>query len=336
MRHSILFIALLCFLMTGCDSRSEEGKVCAIDSDCAAELWCNVTSKTCAPVDCEGSTCDMPDGVGESSISSSNDELKELQDEVAQLQEEVEELQAGGGTGTGETACDPYGDPERWVWNLTNFKLGTAGIPGEGFDLDNSTDTCAPITGAGFPDCEGGIDNGIAGLAKLVNPLLEQALPSVSIVYSPLCGMLLFPETDPAESSFSPLSLSTKHHTTNIVMDSTSLEAQSTGSWVILIPLPFGEGSILRVVMTDVKLVSTLQEDGTLMTALAGGWVSEAALTDALSGFTADDLDGTPPDTALGIVMQLADRDTDGDGNMDSLSLGLRIEAVLEPTSEVE
>ena len=68
---------------------------------------------------------------------------------------------------------------------------------------------------------------------------------------------------------------------------------------------------------------------------ILGGWASESALKAALASFTTEDLDGTPPETARSIVMQLADRDADGDGTPDSVSLGFVFEAtVLEEGDE--
>lgn len=66
--------------------------------------------------------------------------------------------------------------------------------------------------------------------------------------------------------------------------------------------------------------------DGTL-NGILGTWITEFALDKALSVFSQADFEGTPRSTAKGIVMEFADRDEDGDGTPDAVSLGLKITA---------
>jgi len=289
---------------------------------------------TCQPVDCSNGFCDLADGY---TTSTTTYEEAETDPEVEALKTEVEELKeqiAGGGS----TICNPYDDPDIAAWRITDMALGTAGTEGMGYNLDGDETTCAPEGNeqAGIAACEQGIDNAIAGLAKIVNPILEENLPRKAIVYSPKCDALLFPEETEDADSLSPLDGDFSQALTGVKVTEESISGVTDESWTILIPLPFSDSSILRVEATDIRIDATWNKEKEAWVGLIGGWASKTALEVALADFTTDDLEGTSPETALSIVMQLADKDTDGDGENDSVSLGIMFEAATIDAGETE
>jgi len=326
----------LCLLLTsiGCDRREENGAPCDLDSDCGEGSWCDAVTKLCSPTECADGFCDLPDGYStqQTTADRSNPELEALEEEVETLKQEVADLQAGVGT----QECQPYKDANLEAWRITTFSLGTSAIEGHGFNMDNDAATCFPEENesSGFLPCEQGIDNAIAGLAKLVNPILEENVPPVALAYSPECDMLLFPEEEINATLLTPISEESDNRLTGVSVTEESITATEEGEWIVLIPLPFGDGSILRVKATEVRITASWNSETNEWEGLIGGWASKAALEIALSDFTTDDLDGTPPETALAIVMQLADRDTDGDGENDEVSMGLRFTASPIDTQE--
>ena len=131
-------------------------------------------------------------------------EVEQLKQRVENLEEQVENLTESGVEGTGQ--CSASEDPNRVILRVDSMQVGFGGIPGQGFDLDDDQETCFPPENedAGFPACSDGVDNAICGIAKLVNPFLENDLPPLALVHSPQCDELCFPR-DSSTGSFSPL-----------------------------------------------------------------------------------------------------------------------------------
>lgn len=53
---------------------------------------------------------------------------------------------------------------------LTSLALGSGGVPGEGLDVDGDPTTCSPA-----PGCAGGVDNGTSALADVLGPLIASS-----------------------------------------------------------------------------------------------------------------------------------------------------------------
>ena len=60
---------------------------------------------------------------------------------------------------------DPCGN------KINSLILGKSGHPGEGLDIDENPDTCAPVE-----DCSAGIDNQLSSLAAVAQPGLDEAI----------------------------------------------------------------------------------------------------------------------------------------------------------------
>jgi len=69
-------------------------------------------------------------------------------------------------------------DPNPHANKVTVFQIGTTGHPGQGLDLDDDPDTCAPTT-----DCSGGIDNELGLLAVFLNPGVTEAVDNGYLTY---------------------------------------------------------------------------------------------------------------------------------------------------------
>ena len=254
MKHLSWLGCMLVLLGSGCDSRDNDGTPCDLDSDCGAGSWCDAVTQLCTPIECSEGFCDLPDGYSTQGpvADESNPELEALQEEVEKLKDEVEDLKAG----TSSEECKAYKDPELQAWRITSFSLGTSAIEGHGFDMDGDPDTCFPEenVNSGILPCEKGIDNAIAGLAGIVNPLLEASLPPVAMAYSPTCDILLFPEEEPDVTAFTPISMDEDNQVTGVTLTEDSLTTAGGGEWIVLIPLPFAGGSTLRVKGTEIRV----------------------------------------------------------------------------------
>ncbi|NOZ01723.1 MAG: hypothetical protein GXP54_07520 [Deltaproteobacteria bacterium] len=72
--------------------------------------------------------------------------------------------------------CEIIANPD--ANKVTVLQMGTSGHPGQGLDLDNNPDTCAPST-----DCSGGIDNELGLLAPFINQAITDAVENGYLMY---------------------------------------------------------------------------------------------------------------------------------------------------------
>ena len=72
--------------------------------------------------------------------------------------------------------CEVVANPH--ANKVTVLQMGTSGHPGQGLDLDNDPETCAPST-----DCSGGIDNELGILAPFVNQAVTDAVENGYLMY---------------------------------------------------------------------------------------------------------------------------------------------------------
>ena len=349
-----LLLSALVALAAGCGKSA--GEACAVDTDCASGLVCNLYSLVCAdPIDvCETkrdcrdparpvcgpeSLCVAPTGAADAGGGGSDGGA----DTVAPP------VDVGGGFDvvlpdlSGDVVEVPCPSPAPTMLRATTFEITTGGIPGMGLDVDGDPTTCAPA-GA----CRDGVDNALAGLAFLANASIRAPVRAHEL------NLLLVSEPpDAAEgcfvllSRFAAATAAGESAWTYAVdpgaaaapcadgvafLDACRDGASLTGgfgveaTFPLVIPL---FGVPLQVPVHDARVVATVT------TGAGGAWTGVDALVAGVVYKTEFDAllaqvptDALPAGTDLNEMVYnqvTPDLDTDGDGTADAISVGLHV-----------
>ncbi len=302
---------------TGTSVNCDDGNPCTADS-CHPTLGCQHTQVTGACDD--GKACTVND-----------------------------QCVAGKCVGTQQGLCctPDFSSP---VNRLTNLELGTGGQPGEALDVDGNKNTCAP------PDnCTGGLDNSLGSLAGVANPELAKAFAKGTInllfehrgfrtdgvaytlaFYSgkkvdDACDNLTQSCAYQVTSDFIDSSCQPKYGFKNAKVTGTKLTAGGVGyNWPLSIPI--SSTITLNVTVANTQIVADLTMSGGKpvgITGLLAGAVPKKAMVDAINAIPDDQL----PISKQGIIDMLSafvvnDIDTDGDGNLDGVSVGVKFTGI--------
>lgn len=236
---------------------------------------------------------------------------------------------------------------------VTTLALGDGGVIGQGVDVDEDPETCAPAT-----NCSDGINNSLGVIGSLVNDAIAGAVASGSLqliiehrdfvadgspyeltLYqadsaSPACvdgeaicdySIASLYDTDTCTPQvLLPASLSTTGGVT-------TLKAGGKGT-VVPFEIPFSEGASLAITLFDVQVIATVTlADGkvALLSGVLGGAVPKDELKAAVAQLPADALPVPPEQIApLLDALVVSDIDTTGDGQLNAASIGITLDAV--------
>lgn len=244
--------------------------------------------------------------------------------------------------------CTPVFDAP--VNRINKLELGNGGQPGEALDVDGKASTCAP------PDnCSNGLDNSLGALAGVANPELAKAFAKgdLNILFehrgfntNGTPYMLAFwsgKKVDDAcdnttqscaylvESQMMDQNCNPLYGFKNAKVQGTKLTAGGVGyNWPLDIPV--APGVTLHVLVANTQLVATLtlsQGKPVAMKGVLGGAIPKKAMIDAVNALPEEGL----PISKQAIIDLITafvvnDIDTDGDGNLDAVSIGLKFEAI--------
>ncbi len=245
---------------------------------------------------------------------------------------------------TSGCVCEPDFAPT--AAKLNQVQLGESGQPGEALDLDQDPETCAPVD-----QCSGGVHNALGVLASLANEPLAEAVAEGSVV-------LVIEAKDLQQGPFTmavyqadlaPESAGCDFQTTTCdylvdagMVDNVTcaplveLPATLTGDQIsaggpgTLFPfsLPF-QGSNLEITLYNVRFEGQVTlTDGLItgVTGIIGGAVPKTELVAAVEALP-DDALPISKDAVLGLldILVVNDIDTDGDGEADAASIGIKV-----------
>jgi len=250
--------------------------------------------------------------------------------------------------GTGECACTPSFSLQ--ATRLNGIAIGESGQPGEGLDLDDSASTCAP---AG--KCSKGIDNATAVLAGLANGSLEKSVASGSLSLlleyrafkqGPIELALHSVKLDPGNAAcdvqtqscawlVSPSLLDPKTCAPTVVLAGTLTgTAVAAGSKGTKLPftLPVQSGVALPITIYGARIQGNVTMAGTTIAALdgiLGGAIPKTELLDAIDSLPDEGLP-VPKDLIKAIIDSSleVDIDSNNDGVLDAVSIGLKIKGI--------
>ncbi len=228
---------------------------------------------------------------------------------------------------------------------LTSIQLGTAGVPGEGLDVDQDPATCAPA------GCSGGVDNTLSIIAALANDQLAGAVTRGEVLLVIEIGSLA---QDPIEVAVfqavrapSNASCNVQTQTCEWLVDKSFLDPASCepvakiaaslddnrlvgGGPGTRLPftIPFN-GADLEVIVANLRIEATVTITAgqvSALTGVLGGAVPKQTLIDGLEGLP-DDALPISKEQAIGLVEALVenDIDTDQDGAEDAASIGIKL-----------
>jgi hypothetical protein len=242
-----------------------------------------------------------------------------------------------------------------------SLQLGESGQPGEALDVDGNPATCAPPS-----NCSDGLDNSLALLADVANPQLAKAFAngSVNLVFehrgfnaNGTPYMLAFFNGHAAQAGCDPTTASCPYTVTADFLDAdcqplygfsnarvvgTHLTAGGVGfKWPLDIPISAGVD--LHVTVWDTIIDATVTLSGgkpVAMAGLLGGAVPKADMIAAVDALP--DSVQLPAGMTKQSIHDLIDAfitndiDTDGDGNLDAASIGLKFTASAATISGVQ
>ena len=238
--------------------------------------------------------------------------------------------------------CEPDFSPT--AGRFTELAIGEGGYPGESLDLDDDPETCTP---AG--DCEGGINNSLGLIAGLVNMTLSDAVTTGSLVL--LVEFRRF-DLNPFEvavydGNFADNDCDGTAEVCDYLVGESLLdrdtceplvrlpatlsgETVTAGGAGTVFPfqIPLG-GATLSLTLYQVRFEGTVRVNGDrieMLDAVLAGAVRRSDLLAALSAVPEDDLP-FPPDTIASLLdlVVVDDIDTNGDGEPDAASIGIRV-----------
>lgn len=328
-----------------------DGIACTIDS-CDSQKGClHVASATnCDDLDpCTTESCSVPDGGCVTAPASG------AVCDDADPCTNTSQCEFGVCVGSGDICgCDPLvPSPAQKVISL---QIGSAGMPGEGLDVDNNPNTCAPKDA-----CSGGIDNALSFIAGLANSSLVEAVASGGLVFlidylptpgdttpqklSLLTGAVseTTPGCDPlttgcaflvSSDSFDADTCNPLIFFDNATLTGTAVVAGGTNSQ-IQISIPLGDTAQLDLTLHGAKLAATATFSGgklQTMTGLIGGALPKQTLLDALNAVPEESLP-LPKSTVLGLIETavVEDVDINSDGKPDGASMALKFSSIAAP-----
>ena len=249
---------------------------------------------------------------------------------------------------TSACTCTPSFAPD--AGKISGLAMGTEGAPGQGLDIDADPSTCSP------DGCSGGVDNALSILASFANSGIADAVAGGSLLL-----ILEFDdlgsggaevavhqgELDPQNAacditaqkcsylvSASGLDDETCEPLVKLpaTLDGTHLIAGGPDS-ALPFSIPLQETVVLDVLISNVQLDATVTLDGgdvIAFTGLLGGAIPKSNLLAAVDALPAD---GLPPPLDKGLIKSFIeilepDIDSDGNGSLDALSLGLAVEGI--------
>jgi hypothetical protein len=251
----------------------------------------------------------------------------------------------------GCTLCPPeFANPVNLIVTL---QIGTDGKAGNGLDVDQDPETCAPTN-----KCEDGIDNQLASLAGLANAQLAAAMADgvISILFEHLTpsfdgsaytvGLYIGervdgscdPATQTCDYQVLPESLSTAcdaliQYPDATITGDTLRAGGADASFTLSIPVM--ANLVLDLTLHNVQIEATVTtQDGVIVTmaGILGGAVIQDQVVAAVEVLPESVFDGLPFDknTILLMIPSLfkTDIDTDSDGVKDASSIGLKFTAV--------
>lgn len=261
------------------------------------------------------------------------------------------------------TQCPADGDGvsariSTWAAKISTLQLGMGGVPGEGLDVDGDPETCAPND-----DCSDGIDNQLGILANLANDGLAEALDDGSLLLTlelaglvgPVASDTVIPlrmytvylapldedcdwqsETceyevrdDSFDTSCGPLM---EVDNATVDPDGQISAGGPDDSLVFSIPL-FGVSVEIAAVglRLDGELTYDCAGQPVGFRGLLAGAVLKEAFVGALDAIPAEEYEasGLDKDIIIGAADFLSnDIDTDDDGELDAVSVGLKFETI--------
>jgi hypothetical protein len=236
------------------------------------------------------------------------------------------------------------------VNRINKLELGSGGLPGEALDIDGKASTCAP------PDnCQGGLDNSLGSLAGVANPELAKAFAKgdLNLLFehrgfntSGTAYNLAFWSGKKVDDACDNATQSCAYLVDPVMIDpncqplygfknakvnGTKLTAGGVGyNWPLDIPI--GEGINLHVVVANTQIVADVTLSGgkpVAVKGLLGGAVPKKAMLDAINALPEEGLP-IPKQGIIDLVTAFVvnDIDTDADGNLDAVSIGVKFEAI--------
>ncbi len=241
---------------------------------------------------------------------------------------------------------------------LTQFQIGTSGNPGDGIDVDGDPKTCAPDG-----DCSAGIDNAASVLAFIVNqPLIDSVNNGQFTFVAELAGYQGENIPFTLNLYYATMDISSKNVNCDQQQDVCNWLAMQTAFTAGCQPkFSFKDAIVTGGVLTAGGSDTLFAMDASLLGAKNATLYVKGARVEAKVTFTPDGkavqgmsgaLGGAVPSpvvvdiinamddsvfaslggkaNALVLVQQLlaVDIDTDGDGNKDASSIGLRFSAL--------
>ncbi len=226
--------------------------------------------------------------------------------------------------------------------------IGASGNPGDGLDLDGDPATCAPES-----DCSGGVHNALSILAALANGSLADAVAGGSL-------SLVFEFKGIQQGAFTVAAYTAKLAPSNAGCDvqadtcawivSGSIIDPDTCEPLVKLPatlegdqvvaggpstvfpfsLPLGD-TVLTVTLVGIQFVGTVtMTDGqvTAFDGLLGGAIPKSALLAAIDN-APDDALPFPKETVKGFIDIIPnDIDSYGNGSLDAVSIGLKVQGI--------
>ncbi|MFH1532228.1 MAG: Ig-like domain-containing protein, partial [Pseudomonadota bacterium] len=241
---------------------------------------------------------------------------------------------------------------------LTQFVPGVGGHPGEALDVDAEPATCAPVN-----DCEQGLDNEastfLAALVDFFPGALEGGDAMILLSASgPLQAEVPFTlglfavdlvapldcDVQTQTCDYAPIAGGPPAQFDNAQIDAQGLLTAGGPAYDVMVPCraaPWacigfwtqGEVTGAYTQAYNVQIEAATEGDGcgplTLTEGVIGGAISKAAMIEALDAVPADQLP-LDKDMILGMLNMLlvADIDVDGDGDMEGVSVGMKIAGI--------
>ncbi|NOZ01722.1 MAG: hypothetical protein GXP54_07515, partial [Deltaproteobacteria bacterium] len=237
---------------------------------------------------------------------------------------------------------------------VTVMQMGASGHPGQGLDLDNNPDTCAPST-----DCSGGIDNELGLLATFVNTGLTDSVEQGFLTYvlnfknfdkdgnpftleflaSYLSNNNQFCDYQYDECAYVPFQDALDVDCNGIMsFDNTKVQGNKLtaggNNYTFGFQASLYGGAIMTLSIANARIEATIQltqGGGQIfsMEGFLGGAVDKAELLDTISKLP-DDVLPMDKNTVIELLdtFIVNDLDTDGDGVPDSASVAIRFNTI--------
>jgi len=337
-----------CHPIDGCQYQQlsgacNDGNACTVDTVCTPS-GCQGKPKSCDDDNgCTNDSCHPTTGCQHQAIGGPCDDG---------LSCSVGDTCVGGDCIGDESDCGCLPDFSDTVGKLTALQFGPDGQPGSGLDVDGDPGTCAP---AG--KCSAGIDNQLSLFGSFANQPLQDAfadggiilllehvdfkdtgqlytlnfLPGKKVkgdscnVQTAVCDYLVDGKDAYDETTCVPI-ISFDNAK---IKNGKDLTAGGQGYvFPIFIPL---EGITLEVIVSNAQIVGEVTLDGGQITSFSGllaGAVPKQTLLDGIDAIDEKDLPQKGQIKQIIEILIQNDIDGDGDGSLDSASIGLVLEGI--------